>query len=78
LIKIGNEGGATMDFNHDYANYVDENGVKEIQALEKETGTVILAYPTPPMASNLSKQQLDRIRDLEKKLCVRLVAYENH
>ncbi|MGD8209441.1 MAG: hypothetical protein PVH37_15035 [Desulfobacterales bacterium] len=67
-----------MDFNTEYANYLDKEGLKAIQALEKETGKIIMAYPTPPVASNLSDEQLDKIRKLEKKLCVRLVAYETH
>ena len=67
-----------MDFNHDYANYLDEKGIAAIQSLEKETGKLIMAYPTPPLASDLSKEQLEKIRELEKKLCVRLVAYDNH
>ena len=67
-----------MDFDHEYANYLDKEGVAAIQALEKETGMIIMAYPTPPVASDLPKEQLDKIRALEKKLCVRLVAYESH
>jgi hypothetical protein len=67
-----------MDFNHEYANYLDDEGLSAIQELEKETGKLIMAYPTPPVASNLSDGQLDKIRKLEKKLCVRLVAYETH
>lgn len=39
-----------MDFDYEYANYVDDNGVAEIQALEKETGTAILAYTERPFA----------------------------
>ena len=67
-----------MDFNHEYANYLDKEGLKAIQALEKETGKIIMAYTTPPVASDLPKEHLDKIRKLEKKLCVRLVAYETH
>jgi hypothetical protein len=67
-----------MDFNHEYANYIDEKGVAEIQALEKETGTTILAYPTPPQAANLPEDEVKKIKELEKKLCVRLVAYKTH
>lgn len=67
-----------MDFDHEYANYLDEEGVAAIQALEKETGKIIMAYPTPPVASDLPKEHLDKIRKLEKKLCVRLVAYDSH
>ena len=67
-----------MDFNHEYANYLDNDGLTAIQALEKETGKIIMAYPTPPVASELPEEHLDKIRKLEKKLCVRLVAYETH
>lgn len=67
-----------MDFDYKYADYIDESGVAEIQKLETETGKTILAYYTPPVASDLPKEQLDKIRALEKKLCVRLVAYDTH
>jgi hypothetical protein len=67
-----------MDFDRDYANYVDDEGVAAIQALEKETGKIIMAYPSPPMPAELPKNHIDKIRKLEKKLCVRLVAYESH
>jgi hypothetical protein len=67
-----------MDFDKEYANYVDDAGVSEIQALEKETGSVILAYTERPVPAELPKSQLDKIRELEKKLCVRLVAYQTH
>lgn len=65
-----------MDFDHEYSNYVDDKGVSEIQALEKETGTTLLAYTERPLAANFSREQLGKIQQLEKKLCVRLVAYE--
>ena len=67
-----------MNFDYSYADYVDEKGVAEIQALEKDLGKTLLAYYTPPVASNLTGEQLKKIQDLEKKLCVRLVAYEMH
>ena len=31
-----------MDFNHEYANYLDNDGLTAIQALEKETGKIIM------------------------------------
>jgi hypothetical protein len=65
-----------MDFDHTYADYLDTEGIKELQALEKETGKSILAYYTPAASANLTEGQLDKIKALEKKLCVRLVAYE--
>ena len=67
-----------MDFDHDYANYLDDEGVAAIQALEKETGKTIMAFPNPPLPAELPKDKLDKIRQLEKKLCVRLVAYDTH
>jgi hypothetical protein len=67
-----------MNWNHDYATYLDEAGIKAIQELEKETGTVIMAYPTPPAPASLDKTKKQKLEALEKKLCVRLVAYEAH
>ena len=63
------------DFEKTYATYLDEEGIKEIQKLEKDTGTLVMAYSTPPAAADLSPEHLKKIEDLEKKLCVRLVAY---
>ena len=67
-----------MDFDHSYADYLTDDDVKAISELEKKTGKRILAYYTPPAAANLDDQVLTKIRDLEKKLCVRLVAYNDH
>lgn len=67
-----------MNLEHTYANYVDDDGVAKIQALEQETGTRLMAYATPSVAANLSAEQLKKIEALEKKLCVRLVAYKSH
>jgi hypothetical protein len=67
-----------MNFDHAYADYVKDQGVEEIQALEKETGKLLLAYYTPPIAADLTEDQLNKIQELERKLCVRLVAYERY
>lgn len=67
-----------MNFDQDYADYVDDNGVAEIKALEKELGKLIIAYPKPSIAGQMSKEQLTKLRNLEKKLCVRLVGYETY
>ena len=61
-----------------FADYIDKNGLAEIQALEKELGNTLIAFSTPPMPANLSDEKLSKIKELEKKLCVRLVAYEQH
>jgi hypothetical protein len=65
-----------MDFDHTYADYLEDRAVQELQALEKETGKLLLAYYTPPVAADLTDEQLEKIQELEKKLCVRVVAYE--
>lgn len=65
-----------MDFDHTYADYLDAEGIKELQAFEKETGKSLLAYYNPSVSANLTDAQLDKLKVLEKKLCVRLVAYE--
>lgn len=74
----GMKGHVKMNSDRTYADYLDEKSIAEIQALEKETGKLLLAYYTPPVAANLTDQQLNKIKELEKKLCVRLVAYESH
>ena len=61
-----------------FADYIDNNGLAEIQALEKELGNTLIAFSTPPQPANLSDDKLSKIKELEKKLCVRLVAYEQH
>ena len=65
-----------MNFDYNYVDYLDEKGIAEIQALEKDIGKLLIAYPTPSLPGHLSKEHLNKLRDLEKKLCVRLVAYE--
>ena len=67
-----------MNYDYDYANYVDEKGAQEIQELENKIGKTILAYPTPPVPDKLREEDKEKIESLEKKLCVRLVAYEKH
>ena len=61
-----------------YANYVDEEGVAQIQKLEKKFGMRIMAYTSPSIPGDLSAEQIKEVEELEKKLCVRLVAYKNH
>ena len=67
-----------MKYDYLFADYIDKDGLAELQALEKELGNTLIAFSTPPAAANLSDEKLSRIKELEKKLCVRLVAYEQH
>ncbi len=67
-----------MDFDRSYADYLKDDEIKAISELEKKTGKRILAYYTPPASANLGDKALVEIRELEKRLCVRLVAYDAH
>ena len=67
-----------MDFDHTYADYLGAKDVKAIKKLEKKIGKRLLAYYTPPVTSNLDEDVLAKIKNLEKELCVRLVAYDSH
>ena len=67
-----------MNFDTAFADYVDDSGIDQIQALEKELGMTLLAYYTPPKPADLSDDQLKKISALENQLCVRLVAYDTH
>jgi hypothetical protein len=66
-----------MNFDHAYADYLKDEDIKAISELEKKTGKRILAYYTPPASANLDDTVLGKIRELEKRLCVRLVAYND-
>lgn len=66
-----------MDFDHTYADYLDNQAIEEIKSLEKASGKRLLAFYSPPAAANLTDDHLKKLQALENKLCVRLVAY-NH
>ena len=67
-----------MDFDHTYADYLGEKEVKAIAKLEKKIGKRLMAYYSPPVTSDLDEDILAKIQELEKKLCVRIVAYDSH
>ena len=56
---------------------VDESQLEQIQHLENEMGTVLLAVsPKPTNYADLSKAQVERIQSMESKLGVVLVALD--
>jgi hypothetical protein len=67
-----------MDFDYTYADYLGEKELKAIAKLEKKIGKRLMAYYTPPATSNLDEDVLAKVKELERKLCVRLVAYDSH
>lgn len=67
-----------MDFDYTYADYINKKGITEIEGLENELETTLLAYYAPPAPARLSDDQLQKVNELEKKLCIRLVAFDTH
>lgn len=57
---------------------VNDDELKEIQALESDLGTVLVAVESRPAYADLQPDQLARLQSAEKKLGVVLLAYENH
>ena len=39
-----------MDFDRTYADYIDNDGIVALQALEAENGTIFLDYYSPPQS----------------------------
>ncbi|MEH0154061.1 hypothetical protein V6R21_07915 [Limibacter armeniacum] len=68
--------GYISDFDHRYADYLSDKDLKQIQEFEKKTGKVLLAYYSKPRVAELSDEELNMIKKLEEKLCIRIVAYE--
>jgi hypothetical protein len=54
---------------------LDEDGLAAVQALERETGRTLVAFsPLPLVSDEVGDDELARIRDLEARLGVMLVA----
>jgi hypothetical protein len=57
------------------ATKLDQGQLAEISSLEKELGTPILAFACHPMdAASIDTAKIDRLKELEGKLGVALVA----
>ena len=55
---------------------LNKDDLNKIQSLEKETGTILLAYEKEPPYANLTDEAVKRIQQLEKELGVILLAYK--
>jgi len=49
--------------------------IEKIARLEEELGVILLAHEKPTPIADLSDADLQQIREIEKKMGVRLVAY---
>ncbi len=55
---------------------LNKDDLSKIQTLEKETGTILLAYEKDTPYANLTDEQVKRIQQLEKEMGVVLLAYK--
>ena len=55
---------------------LNKDALSKIQELEKETGTILVAYEKDSPYARLTEEQVERIRQLEKELGVILLAYK--
>ncbi len=55
---------------------LNKDALSKVQALEKETGTILVAYEKESPYANLSEEQVKRVQQLEKELGVVLLAYK--
>ncbi|MDO8841996.1 hypothetical protein [Methanocalculus sp.] len=49
--------------------------IAQITKLEAELGVLLLAHERPAPVASLNEQDLKQIREIEKKMGIRLVAY---
>ncbi len=54
---------------------LDESGMQRIQALEQQTGAVVLVMEKVHPLANLTDAQIMKIQELERELGVILIAY---
>ena len=55
---------------------LNKDALTKIQALEKETGTLLIAFEKDSPYANLTEEQVKRVQQLEKDLGVILLAYK--
>lgn len=49
--------------------------IAQINKLEAELGVILLAHERPASVAPLNEQELKQIREIERKMGIRLVAY---
>ncbi len=54
---------------------LNKDDLNKIQSLEKETGTILVAFEKDPPYADLTDEQVKKLQQLEKELGVILLAY---
>ncbi len=55
---------------------LNKDALSKVQELEKETGTILVAFEKETPYANLTEEQVKRLQQLEKELGVVLLAYK--
>ncbi len=55
---------------------LNKDDLSKIQSLEKETGTILVAFEKDSPYADLTEEQVKKIQQLEKELGVVLLAYK--
>lgn len=61
--------------NSKYAK-LNKEAINKLQALEKEIGSIVIAYDNEPIFANLTQDQLQKVQQLEKEIGAILIAYK--
>lgn len=57
---------------------LDDNGLKALQALEKDLGLTMVAVKQDPQPAKLTEEQLTKLKSVEDQTGATIIAYEKH
>lgn len=57
---------------------LDNSGLKALQALEKDLNLTMVAVEQDPKPAELTDDQLAKLKSLEGKMGISIIAYEKH
>ena len=57
---------------------LDDNGLKALQALEKDLGLTMVAVKQDPQPAQLTEEQLAKLKNVEDQTGTTIIAYEKH
>lgn len=57
---------------------LNDDGLKALQALEKDLGLTMVAVEQDPKPADLTDEQLAKLKSVEDQIGVSIIAYEKH
>ncbi|NIB42692.1 hypothetical protein HBA55_24005 [Pseudomaricurvus alkylphenolicus] len=67
-----------MSYNNYHPAPLDKSALQALQSLEQEFDLTMVAVEQDPQPAHLTDDQLARLKELESKLGVSIVAYTKH